>query len=149
MARFAHAIAFPVLIAAGLVAGEDAARKDLKLLQGAWVMVALEVNGADVPIEKLQGTVLTIKDNSYVVKIKDKIINTALIELDPAKDPKHFNMTPQEGSNKDKLHPAIYKIDGETFKMARGLNPEQERPNQFATWPGTNYFVVTWKRQVP
>jgi len=135
------------LLAGSVVAQDDAAKKDLKLLQGTWVMAGLEVNGADVPANKLEGTVLTIKDDRYIIKIKDKVINEAIIELDPAKSPKELNMTPHEGSNKDKLHKAIYKIEGDTFKMARGLNPDQERPNQFATWPGTNYFVVTWKKQ--
>jgi len=128
-------------------AGDDAAKKDLKALQGAWVIAALEVNGMEVAADKLEGTVLTIKDDRYIVKIKDKVINTAVIELNPKKDPKELNMTPQEGAAKDKLHKAIYKIEGDTFKMARGLNPEQDRPDQFATWPGTNVFVITWKRK--
>lgn len=128
-------------------AQDDAAKKDLKLLQGTWVMAALEVNGMDVPANKLEGTVLTIKDDAYVVKVKDRMVTTARIELDPSKAPKHFNMTPQDGDKKDMLQKGIYKIEGETFKLARGLNSEQERPNQFATWPDTNYFVVTWKRK--
>src|SRR5438132_14272512 len=136
-----------VALVATMSAQDDAAKNDLKLLQGTWVMAGLEVNGMDVPATKLEGTVLTIKDDRYIVKIKDKVINEAIIEIDPGKNPKELNMTPQEGSNKDKLHKAIYKIEGDTFKMARGLNPDQDRPNQFATWPGTNYFVVTWKRK--
>jgi uncharacterized protein (TIGR03067 family) len=144
--RFA-AFSFLLALAGVAVAQDDAAKKDLKLLQGTWMMAGLEVNGMDVPANKLEGTVLTIKDDRYIIKIKDKLINEAVIELDPGKSPKELNMTPQEGSNKDKLHKAIYKIEGDTFKMARGLNPDQERPNQFATWPGTNYFVVTWKKK--
>jgi uncharacterized protein (TIGR03067 family) len=128
-------------------AQDDAAQKDLKALQGTWVMAALEVNGMEISADRLEGAVLTIKDNVYIVKIKDKLINEALLELDPKKDPKELNMTPQEGANKDKVHKAIYKIEGATFKMARGLNPEQERPREFATWPDTNYFVVTWKKK--
>jgi len=128
-------------------AQDDAAKKDLKLLQGTWVMAALEVNGTDVPANKLEGTVLTIKDDRYVVKVKDKLVTTAIIVLDAKKDPKELNMTPQDGDKKDKLQKAIYKIEGDTFKLARGLNPEQERPRQFATWPDTNYFVVTWKKK--
>jgi uncharacterized protein (TIGR03067 family) len=145
-------VGLPLLFA--LVAGaastqDDAAKRDLKLLQGAWIMAALEVNGTEVPANKLEGTVLTIKENQYIVRVKDKLTTTAVMELDPAKNPKELNMTPQDGANKDKLHKGIYKIDGDTFKVARGLNPDQERPNQFATWPGTNYFVVTWKRTTP
>jgi len=126
---------------------DDAAKKDLKALQGDWIMAALEVNGVDVPANKLEGTVLAIKDNRYVVKVKDKLVTTAILELNPKTDPKQLDMTPQDGDKKDKLMRAIYKIEGDTFKMARGLNPEQERPTQFATWPDTNYFVVTWKRK--
>jgi len=36
---------------------------------------------------------------------------------------------------------------GDTLKVCRGLRPEQERPTQFGTWPNTNLFLVTWKRQ--
>ncbi|MCI0681267.1 MAG: TIGR03067 domain-containing protein [Gemmataceae bacterium] len=143
-------LALFLFLVAGTSSGhaqDDAAKKDLKALQGDWTIAALEVNGMDVPADKLEGTVLTVKDGRYTVKIKDKVINTALIELDPKKDPKELNMTPQEGANKDKLHKAIYKIEGDTFKMARGLNPDQDRPDQFATWPGTNCFVITWKKK--
>jgi uncharacterized protein (TIGR03067 family) len=132
----------------GLVARQDdVAKKDMKALQGDWTMAALEVNGVDVPANKLEGTVLTIKDDRYIVKVKDKLVTTAIIELNPKTDPKQLDMTPQDGDKKDKLMKAIYKIDGDTFKVARGLNPEQERPTQFATWPDTNYFVVTWKKR--
>ena len=147
MARLASITILLFAGAAPVFAQGDAAKKDLKLLQGTWVMAALEVNGTDVPASKLEGTVLTIKDDRYTVKVKDKLVTTAVIELDAKKDPKELNMTPQDGDKKDKLQKALYKIEGDTFKMARGLNPEQERPHQFATWPGTDYFVVTWKKK--
>jgi len=147
VARFASMTILLIVGTALVFAQDDAAKKDLKLLQGTWVMAALEVNGTDVPANKLEGTVLTIKDDRYVVKVKDKLVTTAIIVLDAKKDPKELNMTPQDGDKKDKLQKAIYKIEGDTFKLARGLNPEQERPRQFATWPDTNYFVVTWKKK--
>lgn len=127
-------------------AGEEKAKKDLAKLQGTWTMAALEVNGKDVPLDKLQGTTLTVKGHDYRVKVRDKTLSCT-IRLDPAKDPRAIDMTFTEKGSPDKLHKGIYKVDGDTFTIARGLNPEQERPNQFATWPDTNYFVVTWKRQ--
>ena len=40
----------------------------------------------------------------------------------------------------------IYSLDLQgAIEAAQHM--EQERPNQFATWPDTNYFVVTWKKQ--
>lgn len=124
----------------------DLAAKDLKLLQGKYVMEALEVNGVKVPLNKLEGTFLTIKGDSYTVHVKDKTIPCQIV-LDPKQDPKHLDMVFKEGEKKDKTHKAIYRIDGERLLVARGLGAEQERPNQFATWPDTNYFVVTWRRQ--
>ncbi|MCS7047301.1 MAG: TIGR03067 domain-containing protein [Gemmataceae bacterium] len=127
----------------------DPHAKDLQALQGEWLMAALEINGEHIAAARLEGTVLTIKGNRYIVKVKDRLTAEAIIELDASKDPKELNMTPQDGGNKDKLQKAIYKIAGDTFTMARGLNPEQERPRHFATLPGTNTFVVTWKRRTP
>jgi hypothetical protein len=46
----------------------------------------------------------------------------------------------------EKVYKGIYQVENDTFKMCRAGSPEKERPNQFATWPDTNYFVVTWKK---
>jgi uncharacterized protein (TIGR03067 family) len=128
-------------------AKKDAAKKDLGRLQGVWIMHAMEVNGMNVAPERLQSAVLTVKGDRYEVRVKDKVTNTFTLSLHPAKDPKELDMTALEGANKDKVHRAIYKIEQDTFTFCRGLAPDQERPNQFATWPETNYFVVTWKRK--
>ena len=123
------------------------AAKDLKKLQGDWIIAAMEVNGADVAPARLAGTVLSIKDDRYIVKRKDDT-TTCKITLDPAKDPKEIDMLFLDGANKDRTLQGIYKIvDAENFQMVRGLAPEQDRPRDFATWPDTNYFVVTWKRK--
>jgi uncharacterized protein (TIGR03067 family) len=143
----AHALA---LVSLALVAGaaqDAAAKKDLGRLQGVWIMHAMEVNGMNVAPERLQSAVLTIKGDRYEVKVKDKVTNIFTLSLHPAKDPKELDMTALEGANKDKVHRAIYKIEQDTFTFCRGLGPDQERPNQFATWPETNYFVVTWKKK--
>src|SRR5438094_355778 len=126
---------------------DDLAKKDFKLLQGAWTMAALEVNGKDVPLAKLENTVLTIKDDVYTITIKDKTVARCKLVLDPKQDPKHLDMIFLEGGKKDDLHKAVYRIDGDKLQICRGLNAEQARPNQFATWPDTNYFVVTWRRK--
>ncbi len=137
---------FVLLGILGAEAQEDAVKKDLKALEGTWGMEALEVNGVDVPVSKLEGTEVTIKGDQYTLKIKDKVFKVVL-KLDPSKEPKEIDMTFLEGNNKEKLHKGIYRVEKDRFKVCRGLNPEQNRPNQFATWPNTNYFVVTWKRK--
>ena len=123
-----------------------AVKKELNKLQGQWTISALEVNGADVAPEKLQGTVLTIKDDGYSVTLKDTTIRCK-ITLDPAKDPKEIDMLFLDGDNKDRTQKGIYRFQGETFQLVRGISPEQNRPRDFATWPNSNIFVVTWKKK--
>ena len=132
----------------GAAGQEEKTQMELKALEGRWTLAALEVNGKDVPVKNLDGTKLTIKGNEYAVHLKSEKTIVCTIKIDPAKDPKHFDMTFVEGENKDKVHKAIFRLDGDMLRICRGLTPDKERPNQFATWPDTNYFVATWQRVV-
>lgn len=129
----------------GAAAG-DAAKTDLGKLQGQWVIAALEVNGVDVAPDKLEGTVLTIKDDMYTVVLKETTIRCQ-ISLDPGKDPRELDMLFLDGAHKDQTQKAIYRFKDETFQLVRGIAPEQNRPRDFATWPNSNYFMVTWKKK--
>jgi uncharacterized protein (TIGR03067 family) len=128
-----------------LAGAQEPAKKDLAALQGKWVMVALEVDGKPVPEDKIKDTFLIIKNNTYTTQVKGKSHETTFT-LDPAKKPKAIDMVFSEGDKKDRVLRGIYLIDGDTLKVCRGLQPEQERPTQFGTWPNTNLFLVTWKK---
>lgn len=126
---------------------EEKAKKDLERMQGTWTLHALEVNGKDVPAPKLEGTILIIKKDDYRTKVKDKEQPGFRLKLDPSKKPKAVDMIKTMPGSPDEVIKGIYTFEGDTLKFCRGLTKEQERPNQFATWPDTNYFVVTWKKQ--
>jgi len=133
-----------------LVAADDQkndAEKELKKLQGTWYMAALEVEGQQVVEEKLQSATLTIKGDKYTVTVKDTSYET-VITLDPSKKPKTIDMVFTDGPNKDKIHRGIYALDGDTFKLCRAREPDDERPTEFASQPKSGVFVVTWKRQM-
>jgi uncharacterized protein (TIGR03067 family) len=140
---------FIVPIAVVLLAqqgAQDAEKKERELLQGTWAMAALEVDGKDVGVDKVQGTVLTIKGDRYSVKTQKTEIS-CVIRLDPKKDPPTIDMVFTDPATGEKTHKGIYKFKGDTLQICRGLGAEQPRPDQLATWPNTGYFVVTWKRQ--
>jgi uncharacterized protein (TIGR03067 family) len=128
-------------------ANEEKAKKDLERMQGAWVLHALEVNGKDVPQPKLENTILVIKGDDYRTKVKDKEPPGFRLRLDPSKNPKAVDMIKSTPGSPDEVIKGIYTFENDTLKICRGLAASQERPNQFATWPDTNYFVVTWKKQ--
>jgi uncharacterized protein (TIGR03067 family) len=147
MRKIAILLAF-ICLAAADNPREEAAKKDLEKMQGTWTMAALEVDGKQVPEAKLQGTTLLIKDNKYIVQLKGQKFET-VFQLDPTKKPKEIDMTFAEGANKDKVHKGIYSLEGDTFKLCRGQQPDRERPTEFGTWPDTGIFLVTWKRKAP
>ena len=128
-------------------AGDDKAKKDLASMQGAWDMHALEINGKEVPPGQIGDTVLIIKGSEYRTKIKGKELFGFQLKLDPSKNPKEVDMVQKQADGSEKIVKGIYTFENGLFKMCRGLDANQERPTQFATWPGTNYFVVTWKKQ--
>lgn len=125
---------------------QDAATKDLERLQGSWTMHALEINGKSV--SKIQETNLIVKKDEYKTTVKKKEQPGLKFKLDPSKNPKWIDMTQPQPDGTEKVLKGIYKIENDTFVICRGTVPEHERPNQFATWPDTGYFVVTWKKQV-
>ena len=131
-----------------LIAAEPAeeAKKELAKLQGEWEMAALEVDGKQVPAEKLQGTVLTIKGDQYTVAVKEKK-HAVTITLDPAQDPKAIDMAFPDGPNAPKIGKGIYKIEDDKFILCRAQSTDGERPTQFGTWPNTGVFQVTWQRK--
>lgn len=124
----------------------EAAKKDLQQLQGTWVMAALQVEGTDVPEEKIKGTTLTIKGDKYITKVKDTTRETT-IKLDPSQKPKAIDMYFPDGTDLPKLAKGIYEIDGDTMRICRAQMPGQERPREFITQDNPGVFIVTWKRQ--
>ena len=124
----------------------QAAEKDVAALEGAWTMASLEVEGQKVEEARIQGSELTIKDGKYIVTTRGQNHETKFT-LDPTQTPKHIDMTPQDGPNKDKTLAGIYKLDGDTFTVCRSINPDFNRPKEFVTSPGTGLFLVVWKRK--
>ena len=122
------------------------AKKELEALQGTWVMAGLEVNGVEVPEKKLAGTTLVIKGDKYTVKVKDSAHETT-IKVDPTTDPKSIDMLFPNGTELPKLGKGVYELDGDTLKICRHQATGEDRPTQIGSWPNTNLFVVTWKRQ--
>lgn len=129
-----------------LPAQDDAAKKDLAALQGTWTLVAMEVDGKPVAPEKLKDTTLTIKGNKYSLLTRQQL-HEVEISLAPGKTPKEIDMKFLDGPNKDRVGRGIYQQDGDTLKICRGLDPQQERPQNFKTEGQINTFVLVWQKQ--
>jgi uncharacterized protein (TIGR03067 family) len=131
-------------------AKDEKVEKELRRLEGSWVLVAGEVDGKAVAKEHLQRAKRTHTGNEIAVdaphQSKEPIKNK-LARLDPAKAPKEMDLARAAGPSAGKTLLAIYELgeDG-SFKIC--YDPSgKERPKEFKTKPGSGYVLHVWKRE--
>lgn len=125
----------------------DATARDLWRLQGEWVLVRMEVDGKEVPAERLVSASLTIDGRRYRLTTRNMTFEVELA-LDATKSPKEIDMTFLDGPNQDRTGKGIYKIEGNRFSICRSLRPEDDRPREFSS-EEVNYFIMVWERKSP
>jgi uncharacterized protein (TIGR03067 family) len=124
------------IVAAAMAAAADApkdeASRELAKLQGAWNVVAVEVNGERLPAEKTRDGKLIIKGNKYQFHVgKERIEGT--YRLEPGHKPKAIDATRTNGPDKGKTLLGIYEQDGNHLKMCFAEPGKKQRPGSFIT----------------
>jgi uncharacterized protein (TIGR03067 family) len=135
------ALALLLLLSAAAFAG-DAKEGSL---QGTWLPVTAELGGQKFPDEVRKTIQLVVEDDKYTVTV-GKGIDRGTVKLMPDATPKAMDITSTEGANKGKTFLAIYERKGDTLRVCYDLSG-QKRPTQFKTEPGTQLFLVEYKRQ--
>jgi uncharacterized protein (TIGR03067 family) len=119
--------------------------KELKKLEGDYVMVSGQENGEKLSEKTVKAATLTVKGNKHTVKVGDNtIIGTH--KLNPTKNPKEMDSTDTEGPLKGKSYLGIYKLEKGVFTVYFAP-PGKDRPKEFAdkTNPGEIFHV--WKKK--
>jgi uncharacterized protein (TIGR03067 family) len=124
--------------------GADDARDDLKALEGTWDLIYFERDGKEVKLQKDTQAINT--GDKFVVKRGEEVIAAGTMKLDPSKKPKASETAYTEGMDKGKSFKGIYQIDADTVKFCRAGSPDDERPTEFKTKPGSGRFVAVYKR---
>lgn len=122
---------------------DDAIKKDMKLLQGTWIMESFEINGKPLPAEKVKSIKVTIKGDRYSVDLGEKNFELTF-KIDPSKKPKAIDLTMAMGDDKTVTH-GIYEVSADTFKICRTTEAGKERPTAFAGKDGMAYAVYKRK----
>jgi uncharacterized protein (TIGR03067 family) len=137
-------VAIGVLLFAGQP--KKAEVKDPALeLQGGWSMVLLFVNGEETPADEAKGGELLIEDDVYRSKL-GATAEASTFKVDATKQPKAVDFTYTSGFLKGKTVKGIYKIEGDDLTVCRGVNPETDRPAEFAAPADSGLLLVVWKR---
>jgi uncharacterized protein (TIGR03067 family) len=129
-------------------AQDDAAKKEMKKLEGTWATVSIEAAGQKVTDEdKIKTRKLTTKGDKYTLKVGDETVQGTM-EINPSKNPKAIDVKPDTGSNKGKTLLGIYEVDGDKLTICLAL-PGKDRPTEFSTEAGTGHQLVVYKREQP
>jgi uncharacterized protein (TIGR03067 family) len=151
----------PLLLAAGLAlaAGSppgNAAKNELKKLEGTWKVVAVEVNGQAVPAAARRLETITIKGARLTVVEQGNKESSMGLKIDPKKKPRAMDLHITRGGtsvdwkciyalkdNELKICMPLPQKKGDNTPDAAGLGM---RPDDFAT-EGRRRMLVTATRQ--
>jgi uncharacterized protein (TIGR03067 family) len=126
-------VLFVIFLGAPLIAGDDAAAKARKELQGDWQIISIVADGKPVELEDdAKLNIVTFSGD----KIKFK--------LDPAKDPKHFDLTQFRDFQEIEVK-GIYKLEGDTLKICVDTTLK-DRPTAFESKKGSGWRLNIYKR---
>jgi uncharacterized protein (TIGR03067 family) len=129
-------------------AKKDPAAKDLAKLAGKWKYVKVEAPDAIMKAIAASSTVEVRGDKLIqTITLPDKKteVATARLVLDPTKKPKTLDYIPLDGPGKDLVHPSIYELTGNTWKI-HGSMPGDDRPTDFNYKKSSNRVLFTLVR---
>jgi uncharacterized protein (TIGR03067 family) len=138
-----------VVLADGVLTagGAKDARKELKKLQGTWMLVSGARDGKKFTDEEIKQSRLIIKGNRFSIPKSD--VGTGqegTFTIDPGKTPKQMDATTGSGPDKGKTWLGIYELEGETYKVCFAP-PGKDRPKEFSSKPGSGRLLQVWERE--
>ena len=142
MCRRAWLFVLPLLWLGSGVCGQDGAKGDLQLFQGAWEPVFIRnPEGKQATAEERKAVRLVVKGNEFTFTNKDASIS-GTFTIDPSKTPKTIDFL-LIGSKSDEKFLGIYEIRGERrlscFALPKEKRPQSLRPSE------KGYLQFEWK----
>jgi uncharacterized protein (TIGR03067 family) len=128
-------------------AKDEAIKKDRKMIEGTWRIVALEVNGnksSDEDAKKL--SVVNGPDGVWSLLSEGKEVAKGTNSFDPTKKPKTIDFTITEGGGKGNVHLGIYELGEKTRKLCFAPTGK-DRPTEFSSTAGSEHILVTFERE--
>ncbi len=132
-----------VLGAAALAAADD---EKAPKIDGTYAIKSAEKDGEAMPAEEVKKVIeVVIKDDLLTIKREGGEDHKAKIKTDGTQKPAHLDATPQDGPNKDKTLPGIYKLENGELTIV--VSENGDRPKDFdAKGKGIMKIVLQKKR---
>jgi uncharacterized protein (TIGR03067 family) len=139
-------IALAVAVFLGAAAVSTARQDQPQKLDGTYAVKSAEKDGEAMPAEELKKVIeVVIRDDFLTIRHEGGKDDKTKIKTDATKKPAHIDVTPQEGPDKDKTLPGIYKLEREELTIV--VAKEGDRPKDFdAKGKGIMKIVLQKKR---
>jgi uncharacterized protein (TIGR03067 family) len=119
-------------------------KTDLDKLQGSWTIIALEMDGAEMPAGAPGGSKIVVKGDKFTT-ISMGAAYDGTITLDQTKKPKSFDLKFTAGPEKGNTSLGIYELGGDNWRICLTVTGKT-RPSAFATAPGSGLALETLRR---
>jgi uncharacterized protein (TIGR03067 family) len=133
------------LIAADAKDGE--VKKELRKLQGTWVLIAGEMDGMRIPAKHVKKSRITWngKEVTLTTPHQSKTPFKGTVTVDPRK--KEMTRVRASGPGAGKTMHAIYEFLSDDQYRVCFPPGGKKRPTKYATKPGSGQFLHVWNRQ--
>lgn len=120
--------------------------KELKALQGVWVLGALEADGGKIEgFEGPNAIQLYIDGDKYSSQVGSNVIEQGTLSLDASKGTAWIDLMPSTGERKGQVVSGIYVLRGDSLVLCLVPAPAA-RPNEFEAHKGDGRIVAIYKR---
>ena len=118
---------------------------ELGKLQGAWNIIALEVEGAKMAEHVFKGSKIVVNSSSFNTISMGASYKGSVV-IDERSVPKKLDLMFTEGPHMGQSARAIYELDGDVWKICMGF-AGRDRPLAFVTIAGSGHALETLVRE--
>ena len=113
--------------------------------QGSWLATSFVYDGVETSKDIVETITREVEGDHVVWKRDGKNFAGTKVVLDPSKEPKTIDVTPDGGPNRDKVVAGIYKLDGDRLTICMA-GRDGERPKTFEAAKGSGRTLMKFRR---
>jgi uncharacterized protein (TIGR03067 family) len=125
----------------------EAAKKELKQLEGEWLLVGMAFNGDDreLPLREKQAVTITTTPKGAKFTL-EKFGEGEITALDPSTTPKIVDFVMRRKPESGYTNEGIYKLEKDTLILVVYIGEDKKRPASFDVPKDTHTVRFTLKR---
>jgi uncharacterized protein (TIGR03067 family) len=135
---------------------EDPAVKEVRLLQGTWQGVALEIDGKKAPAFEARDLLMTFEGDEMFMRGVGRRGppgspkgRGSRFKLDPTRTPTAIDLTPLDGEEAGQIAAAIYSLEKDRLMICIPTLAAGRRPTEFKTQEGAGLALFVLERVGP